>query len=90
MSRAFRDFPPLEENIRFFIKDFGAEKILGEMTVEEIRHFGLKRILSELTVEDFQELAEDDRKRLLKMLNEVEEEKSENSQQNVSEGQQGK
>ncbi len=60
--RPFRDFPPLEENIRFFIKDFG-----------------LKRILSEVTTEDFQELAEDDRKRLLKMLNEVEEEKSENS-----------
>jgi len=90
MSRAFRDFPPLEENIRFFIKDFGAEKILSEMTAEEIKNFGLERILSEVTVEDFQELAEDDRKRLLKMLNEVEKEKSENSHQNASEGQQGK
>ena len=73
MSRAFRDFPPLEENIRFFIKDFG-----------------LKRILSEMTVEDFQELAEDDRKRLLNMLNEVEKEKSENSRQDTFERQQGK
>jgi len=65
MSRPFRDFPPLEENIRFFIKDFGAEKILSEMTVEEI----------------IQGLEENKRKILLEKLNEVETEKLENSRQ---------
>jgi len=90
MSRPFRDFPPLEENIRFFIKDFGAEKILSEMTVEEIKGFGAERILSEITIEELQELEENDRKRLLKMLIEIEAEKSENTPQNTSEGQQEK
>ncbi|HIE27716.1 TPA: hypothetical protein EYP66_10555 [Candidatus Poribacteria bacterium] len=82
MSRAFRDFPPLEENIRFFIKDFGAGKILSEMTVEEIKDFGLKKILSEVTVEEIiQGLEESKRKILLEKLNEIETEKPEGQQE---------
>ena len=74
MSRAFRDFPPLEENIRFFIKDFGAKRILSEMTAEEI----------------IEGLEEDKRKNLLEKLNGVETEKLENPRRKELEGQQEK
>ncbi len=56
-----KEFPTLEENIRFFIQDFGAKRILQEManmskelpTLEEdirffIRDFGEKRVMQEL------------------------------------------
>ena len=88
MSRPFRDFPPLEENIRFFIKDFGAEKIFSEMTAEEIKNFGAEKILSEMTVEEIiEKLEESKREILLAKLSEIKAEKSEDTQQNASEEQ---
>ncbi len=56
----------------FFIKDFGAEKILSEMTVEEI----------------LQGLEEGKLKRLLEKLSEVGTEKLGKTPQKTSEGQQ--